>query len=349
MKILILAGGTGKRLWPVSRRNNPKQLKPLIGGKSLLKETYQRIKKGFKASDVFLSVGSNQLQMVKKELGLKSPRNFIIEPLKRGTAAAIGLACLNFKPDEIIATVNSDHYIKNHREFFRVLNAAEQTVKKHPHELVLIGINPTYPETGYGYIKLGRQIGRQGKDKVFKVDGFKEKPDKKTAEKYLKSWAYLWNPAYFVFRAGAMLELFKKHLPSQYRILMKIKKKPGLLKTEFKKIKKISIDNGIMEKAISMLCLPAEFDWTDIGHWRTIHEILSGKPSKNVVKGKYIHLGGTGNLVYSYSGKLIATVGIKNSIIIETADAVLVCSKDQAQEVKKIVEKLEHDKLDEYL
>jgi len=146
-----------------------------------------------------------------------------------------------------------------------------------------------------------------------------------------------------------MLLLFKKYLPIQYRILNKIKNSPSQLEKEFPKIKPISIDYGIMERARKLLCLPASFTWADIGHWRTVQEILAIKKSDNVVKGRYIHLDGRGNLVYSYSNKLIATVGIKDSIIIETKDAILVCPKDRAQDVKKIVEKLKEDGLNEYL
>lgn len=349
MKILILAGGTGKRLWPVSRQKSPKQSKSIIGNKTLLKATCQRVAKGFKKADIFLSVNLDQLAEINKDLCGVLQKHLIIEPVKRGTAAAIGLACINFKPDDIIATVNSDHHIKNEQKFLQVLRQAEKVIKKYPDHLLLIGINPTYPDTGLGYIKLADEVDKIGKDKIFKVESFKEKPDLATAKKYLKSWTYLWNPAYFVFRVNTMLKLFKKHLPAQYKILMKIKNNPKLLPSEFKKINKISVDYGIIEKAKKMLCLPADFDWADIGHWQMVQEVLASKPTDNVIKGKYIHLDGQGNLIYSYSDKLIATVGVKNSIIIETEDAILVCPKERAQEVKKIVEELERKKMKKYL
>jgi len=169
------------------------------------------------------------------------------------------------------------------------------------------------------------------------------------AKRYLKNWAYLWNPAYFVFRPEAMLLLFKKYLPGQYKILMKIKRSPLKLRQEYGKIKPISIDYGIMEKTKDLLCLPAAFEWADIGHWSKVHDILAEGKKANVVRGKYIHVDGEGNLIYSYSNKLVATVGIKNSIIIETENAILVCPKSRAQEVKKIVEQLEKKKLNQYL
>jgi len=352
MKILILAGGTGKRLWPVSRKSHPKQFQPLIGKDSLLKYTYRRLKKGFLAKDIFISINQDQLVQVKRELGSIPKNNFIIEPVKKGTAGAIGLATWYFykkNPDEIIATVNSDHFIKDEKKFIATLKSAEKVVEQNPDHLLLIGINPTYPETGYGYIKLKRQIKPVDGRKIFTVDSFKEKPDLKTARQYLRSWAYLWNPAYFVFRTDTMAELFKKHLPRHWRILNRISQSPARLKAEFKKMQKISIDYGIMEKAKKMLCLPAEFDWADVGHWKIVQEILAKGSNQNVVKGDYVHLDGTGNLVYSYSGKLIATVGIKDSIIIEDGEVILVCAKNKAQEVKKIVEELEKRKLNRYL
>lgn len=352
MKILILAGGSGTRLWPVSRARSPKQIQPLVGKRTLLQKTYFRIKKGFKESNIFVSTSQRHLKDIKRQLPQIKKRQLIVEPVAKNTAPAIGLACVTLAkrdPHAVIATVNSDHFIRDEKEYLRSIKLAGRVVKEHPDHLVLLGINPTYPETGYGYIKLGKQIESFDGDKLFKVERFSEKPDLKTAKRYLKSWAYLWNPAYFVFRTDTMLKLFKRYLPGQHKILMTIKKSPNKLKSEFPKIKPISIDYGIMEKASKLLCLPVSFDWTDIGHWRTVQELLAAKKSDNVVKGKYVHLDGSGNLVYSYSNKLITTVGVKNSIIIETKDAILVCPKSRAQDVKKIVEELKKKKMGKYL
>lgn len=353
MKILILAGGLGKRLWPVSRQNNPKHLKSLIGSRSLLTATYERLRTDFKNSDIFFSTNLRQLPLIKKEFaGRLKPSQFIVEPIKKGTAPAIGLACLNFyktDPAAIVATVNSDHFIKNRQEYVRALKAAEQVVKKHPGHLALIGIKPAYPETGYGYIKTGQKLFKQGRDQVFAIKAFKEKPDQRTARRYLKSKKYLWNPAYFVFRVSTMLNLFKKFLPDQYRALMKIKEQPKSIAAEFQKIKKISIDYGIMEKAKKMLCLPASFDWVDVGHWRTIHGVLAKSKADNVTAGNNLLLDSSGNLIYNFSDKLVVAMGVSNLVIIETGDALLVCPLDRAQDVKKIVEELERKKMKKYL
>lgn len=352
MKIVILAGGSGTRLWPVSRESHPKQTSPLLGKKTLLQTTYARLRKGFKASDIFLSINKNQLLEIHRQLPQVMKSQIICEPIKRDTAAAIGLAATLIAknmPGEIIATVNSDHFIKDEKEFIRIIKLAGRVVKIFPRHITLIGLNPNYPETGYGYIKLNKQLKSFDGDKVFSVDCFKEKPDLATAKKYLKSWAYLWNPAYFVFRADTMLALFKKYLPDQYLTLSKIKKQPEKLNVEFKKIKPISIDYGIMEKTSNLLCLPANFGWADIGHWRTIHEIISSQKTIKKDPDKHIHLDSRGNLIYSLSNKLIATIGVKNYIIIETPDALLVCPKNRAQDVKKLVAILKEKGLEEYL
>ncbi len=353
MKIIILAGGSGTRLWPMSRRRDPKQLQPLIGKQTLLKSTYLRVRRGFKRKDIFLAVNSNQLAGVKKDLGKNCPsKNYFIEPVKKDTAAAIGLACAlmsKTNPREIVAIVNSDHFIKNEQEYLRVLKSAGQVAAKYPDHLLLVGLKPRYPETGYGYIKLGKFLRRFGSDQVFTMAGFKEKPDLKTAQAMLKSGRYLWNPAYFVFRPAVMLELFKKHLPDQYEILMKIKNRPACLASEFKKIQPISIDYGIMEKAHKMLCLKASFDWTDVGHFKTVHEILAKGKNQDVVKGDYFSLTAGGNLIYGQPHKLIAAVGLQKMIVIDTKDALLICPQDQAQQVKKLVEALERKNLEKYL
>jgi len=353
MKILILAGGTGTRLWPVSRKKDPKQVQSFLGNKTLLKSTVNRMLKGFKKEDLFLSTNKSQLAAIKKDLGnLILKDHYLVEPEKRDTAAAIGFAAMMIakkNPGAIIATVNSDHHLKNPAEYLRVLRQAEKAVNKYPDHLVLIGLKPAYPETGYGYIKLNKIFDTFNKDKVYLVDSFKEKPDLKTAKKYLNSGSYLWNPAYFVFKAETMMDLFKKYLPGHYNVLMKIKAYPLELKKYFSQMEKISIDYGIMEHAKKILCLPAKFSWADVGHFKTIYEVLKKNLLDNVVKGQVLALNSQSNLLYNYTDKLMAVVGLKNMIVVETKDALLVCPRDQAQDVKKIVEELKKRQLLNYL
>ncbi|MFA6304971.1 MAG: sugar phosphate nucleotidyltransferase [Patescibacteria group bacterium] len=353
MKILILAGGTGTRLWPVSRKKDPKQVQHFLGNQTLLKSTVKRMLSGFKKEDLFLSTNQSQLKLIKKDLGdLILKDHYLVEPEKRDTAAAIGFAVMLIaqkNPGATVATVWADHHLKNSAEYLRVLKQAEKTVDKYPDHLVLIGLKPTYPETGYGYIKLNKIFDSLDKDKIYLVDSFKEKPDLKTAKKYLSNGTYLWNPGYFVFKASTMLELFNKYLPSHYRLIEKIKNQPTQIKKYFGQMKKISIDYGIMERATKMLCLPASFDWVDVGHWRTIKDTLAKKSLDNVLMGNNIILQSGNNLVYNFSNKLITGIGLQDMIIVATNDALLVCPKSRAQDVKKIVEELEKKKMEKYL
>lgn len=353
-----MAGGSGTRLWPVSRQAEPKQVKPFFDNQTLLQKTYYRLKQGFSLKDIFISSNIEQLKFIKAQLPNLPQAQLILEPLRKETAAAIGFVCLNLileDPQAIVATINSDQYIGNPKKYLTFLKLGQKIIQKYPKKILLIGINSTYPETGYGYIKLGEKVKNKITKNLFKVEKFVEKPDLETAKYYLTQWNYLWNPAIFIFRVDLILSLFKKFLPQQYYYLLRIKKALGknneqeIINKEFKKIKPISIDYGIMEKAENLICLPADFIWADIGHWRTVKDILSKRDQDNVYQGKYLGLDSKGNLVYSYSNKLIATIGIKNMIIIETDDAILICPKDRAQDVKKVIEKLKRRGLSQYL
>lgn len=353
MYFVILAGGGGTRLWPVSRSRNPKQLQPFLGRHTLLQKTFLRVRKGSPMAKIFLSTNAAQQKLITRQLPKLPHDHYIVEPAKRDTAPAIGLAAAwlaKLDPDAIFVTANVDHYIKKEAAYHKALRAAHAVVRKHPKSVVLLGVNPTYPETGYGYIKMGKAAYREGSQEVFHVDRFVEKPDLATAQEYLKRWEYLWNPAMFVWRAQTLLDLFKRHLPSHYRILMRIQKAIGTpaqkatIQREFPKMKPISIDYGIMEKVRHMFVLPVDLGWADIGHWRTVRDVLQSGKGANVVRGK--HLGTAENsLIYSYTKRTIATAGIRDMIIVDMDDALLVCPADRAQDVKKIVDELKAKKL----
>jgi mannose-1-phosphate guanylyltransferase len=358
MKLIILAGGSGTRLWPVSRKNSPKQIKPIIGDETLLENTFARLRKGFPVSDIFISTSQVHAAAIKKQLKGVPRENYILEPARRDTAAAIGLALVTiYKRDKeaIVMNINSDHHIKNDKEYIKIVSLTQKIIKEHPDAGVLIGVNPTYPETGYGYIKMGDEVGTFSGVKVFKIAEFKEKPSLEKAKEYLEGWEYLWNMGCFAWRADVLLGLYKKHLPEMHRQLMKIyraigtKDERAVTEKEFSKIKPISMDYGIIEKVSKLLVIPADFGWADVGHWRTVKEILSNKSEDSVKKGKVIDIDSSGNLIYSYSNKLVALAGVENMIVIETKDAILICARDKAQDVKKLVEKLKAEGLDKYL
>jgi len=368
MEILILAGGGGKRLWPVSRNKNPKQVQPILGNKTLLEETYSRFLGHFDKKNIYISTNSNQVNFIKKAIKNFDKKNLIIEPEKKDTAAAIGLAATIIakkNPEAIIATANSDAYIENTKAYLKILKLGEETVKNNPRKTVLVGVKPRYPETGYGYIKVkyssstevmaDKQISNVRCQKVLEVERFVEKPDLETAEKYIESGEYFWNPAIFIWRVDYLLNLYEKYLPEMHFILMKIQESIGkrnearILKQEFSKIKPISIDYGIMEKEKEMLVVPGDFGWADIGHWRAVEEALSDKNKKNVIRGNCVSYNSDGNLIYNFTKKVVGICGLKDMVVIETDDALLVCPKDKAQLVKNLVEEIKKSKYKKYI
>lgn len=359
MKAIIMAGGSGTRLWPVSRKNSPKQSQPFGDKETMLQKTYQRLRQAWSNSDIFVSTSDAQFTTLHRQLPRLAAKQFLREPAKRETAAAIGLVAAylhKHNPQEIFFTANSDAYLKETDEYIRVMKTAEKTVQRYPNQTVLIGIKPRFAHTGLGYIKMKRQIDTFGKDEVFLVDKFVEKPDAKTAARYVASWQYLWNPAMFVFRADALLEKFRRYLNPSYKLLMQMeaaigtKKETATIKRLFPKMQKISIDYGILEKDRSMLVIPADLTWSDIGDWSAVFDMISEHPDANVLHGhRHLVHDSHGNMIASYSGKLIAAAGLRNMVIIETEDAILVCPRDRAQDVKHLVALMEEQALQKYL
>ncbi len=353
-----MTGGSGTRLWPLSRTSAPKQIRPFLDRTTLLERTYARLRLGMSAADIIVATTAALAPQVRRLLPRLPKGRLSIEPVRRETAPALALALLRVLKEDPRATVvyaNVDNHVADSREFHRMLRLAERVVRKRPEQLVLLGVRPAYPETGYGYIKMGRPVKDLVSADVFTVAAFKEKPDLATAKRYAASWEYLWNPTLIVARASTLADRFRKYAPAIWRIAERIApaigtpREAGVIRREFPKMPSIPVDYALLEKDKRMLVLPADFGWTDIGHWRTIFDVLAGSPRANVVKGKAVTVDSHGNLLYSETGKLIGAVGVEDLILIETEDAILLARKDRAHDVKKLVAEIARKKLRKYL
>ncbi|MFZ5390792.1 MAG: mannose-1-phosphate guanylyltransferase [Patescibacteria group bacterium] len=355
MKLLILAGGSGTRLWPLSRMNQPKQVQPFFDNFTLLQHTWRRLSRSFRPKDIFVSTTLGNLPAVKKQLPSLLKNHLIVEPSSKNTGPAIALATKvisNLYPEEIIGTINSDHYIQNVPAYLKTLRRSADIIKKSPNSILLIGLKPTYPETGYGYIKVGQAV--KGVKPAVQVRQFTEKPSKRLAVKYLAAGSYLWNSGIFFFKAQNLLDNLSTCAPDIYRFLQtaKLFNNKGYYTTQaksFSKLKTIAFDYAVVEKFKDLLVHPADFDWVDVGNWLSVFKVINKTGRTNLVKGNYVGWESSGNLVYSLGGRLVATVGLKDMVVIDTKEALLVCPIDKAQSVKNLVAKLSKPDLMKYL
>lgn len=349
-----MAGGSGTRLWPISRKNMPKQFHKFSGEKSLLIETYERFIGIVPKENIYISLTESVLAETQKQLKNIDKNNFIVEPEGKNTAPALALATAYiFKknPLAIIATIPSDHTVKKVSAYQNAFITAKTFIEKNPEYLVTVGIKPTKPETGYGYIKIGQKFSNHP---INIANEFVEKPDLKTAEKYLSSGKYLWNAGYFIFGAGEMIKMFEKYSPEIYKGLKEILKaidtpqEKKVVDIEYAKFEKESIDTVIAEKVDKIAVVPADLGWSDVGNWASLLDILIDKKDGIVTQGHHISIDDKNCLVYA-TDKLVATVGLEDIIIVDTEDVTLVCHKDKSQDVKKMIEKLKEQGKEEYL
>lgn len=336
----ILAGGIGSRFWPLSRETTPKQLLKVVGDESLLKSTISRLSPLVSSEKVLIVTNSSQAEIIRLHLsyeGKSFSPGYIIEPLGRNTAPAIALAAFDIArrdPEAIMAVLPADHVIKDGKQFREAMSAAAEVAAMG--HLVTFGVVPTSPETGYGYIKaVDKVLKKVDGYAVRKVERFVEKPDIRRAKRYLKDGGYFWNSGIFVWKASRILEEINSHLPDVYKKLAGVED-PVELEAAYRSITDISIDHGILEKSDDVVVLPATFPWSDMGSWSSFGEILKSDDEGNIVKGRVVDIGSENSVIIGCD-RVVATIGLKDFILVDTPDATLVCPKERAQEVKDVV------------
>ena len=357
---VILAGGSGTRFWPLSRHLYPKQLLRIMGGETLIQQTVRRVLGCVAPERICLSTNALQAESIRFQLAEWKDalqNNFLLEPEGRNTAPAIALAAhhvMRHDPDGIMLVLPADHVIKEDARFQAAVSLATRLAADG--HLVTFGVKPTRPETGYGYIQPNRKI-RLGSARTLvghPVARFVEKPDAPTAKRYLRSGNYYWNSGMFVWRASVIVEELARHQPALMRAvqaLIPMMKSNGVSEeftTAYKKLPSISIDHGVMERSSRAAVIPVTFTWSDVGNWSSLEEVAVLDRNNNVVSGKVVDLESRNSVLYA-DRRVVATIGLADMIVVDTADATLVCPKSRAQDVKTIVEMLKKQGAPEHL
>lgn len=348
---VIPCGGAGSRLWPRSRRSAPKHVLPLSGsGKPLLREAYDRIRP--LVDEVLVLTEQRQLPMVQEILPELEPAQFVVEPAARGTTNALGLAALTLlerDPDALMMSLPADHVIRGVGAFRRAVRAALRVAARQD-SLVTVGLTPTYPATGFGYIKARLGPGAGG---ALEVERFIEKPDLETAKGFLHDGGYFWNLAMFAWPVGLFWSELERHGAAHAAGLARVVAARARGDEEaaaraYGRLPEDAVDYTVMERTDRLRLVPAGFEWVDVGSWSELADLLRADARGNAVEGEAILIGTRGSLI-SAPDKLVAAIGLENMIVVDTGDALLICPKSRAQDVKKVVEALRRQKKTQYL
>jgi len=347
---VILGGGKGTRFWPLSRELAPKQLLKIIGSKSMLEQTIARISPIIPQKNICVVANRALTSEIKNHLHPGAEEiNYIVEPEGKNTAPAIGLAAIYIRKltvNPVMVLLPSDHFIEKEDEFVEILKQGIDLALED--WIVTIGINPLKPETGYGYIKIkNEKLNVKGqKHPAYKVERFVEKPDYETACRYLKEGGYYWNSGMFIWKASAILKEIETFMPDLYRGLMKIDAAIGTDEEQIRKeeifsgLASESIDYGVVEKSEKVVMIPAEIGWNDVGSFSSLYDVTKKDEDENVIVGNVVNVDTKGSIIFGSENRLLAVLGLKETIVIDTDDATLVCPKERAQDVKRIVDDL---------
>ena len=353
MKIIVFAGGVGTRLWPLSRKNTPKQFGKIVGEESTLQQTVSRLLPDFKPEDIYIATGKHYSEIVMSQLPLIPRDNFIFEPMMRDVGPAIGLSAFILEKhfgDEPMAILWSDHMVKNVAAFKRTLKLAESQIKNHESDFVFIGQEPRFANQNCGWIELGEKLESRGEADLYQFQNLCYRPKLKEAETFFKSKKYVWNLGYFVTTPKYVTSLFKEHVPDMFEKLLKIKDAYGtenfdkVLDSIYPTLEKIHFDDAILVKLPpdSLKVIATDLGWSDIGTWDALKEALSENKEENVVHGNVELRDTVDSLVFNYSEKkLVIGLDLSEMIIIETPDVLLVCPKSSVPKIKKFVENLD--------
>lgn len=358
---VILAGGGGTRLWPKSRTKTPKQFLKLFGTNTMMQMSANRISKLVPWERIIVVTNELYREEVKEQLPQVPENNILAEPAKRDTALAMLVGSLyaqSLDKDAVIINCASDHVVADEQEFVRVMDAASQVASEED-VLVTVGITPTRPATGFGYIRIGQDLKKlRTGNTLFKVDSFSEKPKEATARAYIATGKYFWNANMYVWKAETLRSAFKEHMPSLYEATQPLRSLTGkkfhaALKPIYAESEAISIDYAISEKASNLVLIPGDFGWDDVGDWKVVYDLEKKDLDGNVVVGDAeVHhtlaVHSHNNLIHT-DDRLVALIGINDMIIIDTGHILMLAPKERSQDVKKLVERLKEENQDQYL
>jgi len=354
---VIMAGGSGTRFWPWSREDTPKQLLNIIGQKSMLQHTIDRITPLFKPENILIVTNALHKEKIQKQVPQIPPANIIAEPVGRDTAPCIGLAATIIHkkaPDSVMIVMTADHVIEPAGRFVIMAETAMNIVNKN-NSLLMMGIKPTEPSVSYGYIHRGKRLLEENGFSVYEVESFKEKPDKTTAQRFIDTGEYYWNGGVFVWQTAKILEYLEKYAPKLALGLQKIGAALGTesewttVEKEYQAFEKVSIDYAVMEKAKDVVVIEVDFTWDDVGSWFAIERWNKKDNLGNTVLGMHYGMDTNSCIIVNNEQHLIATIGVSDMIIVHTKDATLICHKQKAEQIKKLVEELKQAGHQSYL
>jgi mannose-1-phosphate guanylyltransferase len=353
---VVMAGGSGTRFWPQSRRSLPKQFLPIAASRTLLQETVDRCRSLVPSEQLWIVTGETHADEARRQVPELIETNLLREPCGRNTAPCIGLAAMRLlttDPEAVMLVTPADHVIHPTESFRRSVESAVAVVEREPSRLVLFGAKPTAPATGFGYIQKGAPLSDDSP--ALRVTSFREKPDVETARDYLASGEFLWNCGLFVWRADAILSEIEQHTPELFAALCRLRdavntdRWADALRTEFPRLPSISIDYAVLEKSDCVCVIPATFEWDDVGSWHALARLSKLDPHNNAVEGRVCAVSSSGCIVRSSPEHLVATYGVHNLIVVHTSDATLVADKQDEGALRELLAELERRGLDSYL